>query len=389
MDKVTVGIVGTVFSMMYGICVPFAGITADIFNRKWMITIGVGVFSLGIFFSGWVSSVGALIITYGILNGIGQTFYYPSATSIISQLHVESRATAMSILQLGLYVGIVGCGALAGLVAGRGGEVWRVPYWGMGAMGVVWSVLLALLLRNTKPSKGLGGSQGEIIERPSIKEAIMSVLSKPTAVCIILGLAMMIYVDIGFKIWMPVFLRENFMEKVPSLARWYGLHAVCWHYLGAMVGVLIGSRAGDHLAVKRPVVRLETGIIGFAGAIPFIIGMANTSSIVGCCGAMLGFGFFRGIYDSNFIASFFEVVPARYHASGIGIMMGVAFLFGSLSSTILPWLSKMFGGDMASSMTSLAGFYFVGMIIVFGARVCFCRERRGRKKVEKRREVVE
>ena len=33
-----------------------------------------------------------LILTYGILNGFGQTFYYPSATSLISQLHAESRA---------------------------------------------------------------------------------------------------------------------------------------------------------------------------------------------------------------------------------------------------------------------------------------------------------
>ena len=113
-DAVSAGLVGTVFTLVYGICVPFAGLTADLFSRKWMVTIGVAVFCLGIFLSGFVASIGLLVVTYGILNGFGQTFYYPSATSLVSQLHKESRATAMSILQLGLYVGIVGCGGLAG-----------------------------------------------------------------------------------------------------------------------------------------------------------------------------------------------------------------------------------------------------------------------------------
>ena len=57
-DKVALGAVGTVFAMVYGICVPFAGLTADILNRKWMVTVGVAVFCSGIFLSGFVASVG-------------------------------------------------------------------------------------------------------------------------------------------------------------------------------------------------------------------------------------------------------------------------------------------------------------------------------------------
>ena len=53
-----IGVVGTVFTFMYGICVPFAGIAADLFRRKWMVTIGVAVFCCGIFCSGFVGTVG-------------------------------------------------------------------------------------------------------------------------------------------------------------------------------------------------------------------------------------------------------------------------------------------------------------------------------------------
>ena len=365
-DKVALGVVGTVFAMTYGICVPFAGLTADLFNRKWMVTIGVAIFCGGIFLSGFVASVGLLILTYGILNGFGQTFYYPSATSLISQLHKESRATAISILQLGLYIGIVGCGSLAGFVAGKGGESWRVPFWIFGGIGLAWVVALAIFLRDTKPVVVEGAAA-----KPSIKEAVRAVFAKPTAICVILGLAMMIYVDIGFKNWMPSHLQETFGQTCPFLKQWAGLHAVLWHYVGAIIGVLVGSRIGDRLVKGRPGIRLELGIAGLGLATPFIVWMAMTQSFALCCAAMRGFGLFRGVYDSNFMASFFDVVNPRYHASGVGIMMCVAFLFGSLSSTVLPWLAKALGGNMSWSMASLAGFYLVGVLLILLARTRF------------------
>ncbi len=373
-DKVSIGVVGTVFAMMYGICVPFAGIAADLFKRKWMVVSGVAIFCVGIFASGFVASVGLLILAYGVLNGLGQTFYYPSASSLVAQLHRDSRATAMSILQLGLYIGIVGCGTLAGLLAGKGGESWRMPFWIFGGVGLVWSLVMVFALRDTKPvdagGNGKGAAEGG---EPTIGEAVKAVFSKPTAICVIFGLAMMIYVDIGFKNWMPSFLQDNFLKDNPFLGRWYGLHAVLWHYLGAIVGVMLGSRLGDRLVKTRPGIRLELGLAGLGLAIPFIVWMANASSFAFCCAAMLGFGFSRGVYDSNFMASFFDVVNPRYHASGVGIMMCIAFLFGSLSSTVLPWLAKRLGGDMTLSMSSLAGFYLVGALVILLARVCFLR----------------
>ena len=367
-DRVAIGTVMTVFSMMYGLCVPFAGLTADLFNRKWMVTSGVAIFCLGIFFSSWVSTVGLLILTYGILNGFGQTFYYPSATSLISQLHKESRATAISILQLGLYIGIVGCGTLAGFIAGKGGESWRTPFMVFGGIGIAWAVVLAFFLKDTKPVVAEGA-----VKKASIPEALKAVFSKPTALCVTLGLAMMIYVDIGFKTWMPSYLQSNFMDSCPFLKQWAGLHAVIWHYAGAVLGVLGGSRFGDRLVRTRPGIRLELGIAGLGLAIPFILWMSTTPSFVLCCAAMFGFGLFRGTYDSNFMASFFDVIAPRYHASGVGVMMCVAFLFGSLSSTVLPWIAKTLGGNMSYSMASLAGFYLVGALILAVARCAFLK----------------
>jgi MFS family permease len=365
-DKIALGAVGTVFAMVYGICVPFAGLTADIFNRKWMVTIGVAVFCTGIFLSGFVTSVGLLMLTYGALNSFGQTFYYPSATSLVSQLHKDSRATAISILQLALYIGIVGCGGFAGWLAGKGGDSWRMPFWILGGVGLAWAVVLAVFLRNTKPA-----CSSSVVSKPSIREALKSVFSKPTAICVTIALAMMIYVDIGFKNWMPTHLQAEFLKANPFLRQWAGFHAVFWHYFGAAIGIIIGSRVGDRLADKRPGIRLEIGIAGLTFAIPFIVWMAITPSFVACCIAMFGFGMFRGVYDSNFMASFFDVVNPRYHASGVGVMMCIAFLFGSLSSTVLPFIAKLTGDNMSISMSSLGCFYLLGAGIILFARMCY------------------
>ena len=361
-DNVSVGFVGTVFALMYGLCVPFAGLAADLFNRKWMVAAGVLIFCCGIFCSGFVASTGLLILTYGILNGFGQTFFYPSATSLIAQVHAESRATAMSILQLALYIGLVGCGSLAGFLSGRGGESWRLPFWILGGLGLIWTVVLARFLPNTKPV-------ASPLVKPSLREAALAVFAKPTAICVIVGVAMVIYVDIGFKNWMPSHLQETFGAVYPSLRRLAGLHAVLWYCLGAGVGILSGSRFGDRWVKRYAGIRLELGVVGLGLAIPFIVWMSFTRSFVLCCVAMFGFGLFRGVYDSNCMASFFDAVNPRYHAFGVGIMMCVAFLFGSFSSTVLPWLQNSLGPS--TGIASLAVFYLIGALILLLARIRF------------------
>jgi hypothetical protein len=73
------------------------------------------------------------------------------------------------------------------------------------------------------------------------------------------------------------------------------------------------------------------------------------------------------------MASFFDVVTPRYHASGVGIMMCIAFLFGSLSSTVLPLIAKAFGGNMSLSMVSLGGFYMFGAAVILLSRLAFLK----------------
>ena len=360
-----IGLVATVFTFAYGLSVPFAGVAADLLNRKWMVVSGVFVFCLGIFASGFVAALGLLIVTYGLLNGFGQSFYYPSATSIIGQLHKETRATALSILQMGLYTGIIGCSAAAGFLAESGADGWRTAFRIFGGIGILWAVALAFLLRDTKPSVNGGETcspSEKPVEKPSLKEAFAVFIANPSAVLLAVGLGMMIYVDVGFKTWMPSHLESTFGVAKRSAA----LNAVLWHYLGAFVGVTLGGRFSDRLVAKRPSVRMETNMIGLACAVPFIVWMAYAPSLVVCGVAMALFGIFRGVYDSNLMASLFDIIPSRYHASGAGIMLCFGFVFGSTSPVVLGLLKEQFSSS--AGLASLAAFYLAGAAVILAAR---------------------
>ena len=368
-----IGAVATVFTFAYGLSVPFAGAAADLFNRKWMVVSGVFVFCLGIFASGFVASLGLMVVSYGILNGFGQSFYYPSATSIVGELHKETRATALSILQMGLYAGIVGCSAASGWLAEGGADGWRMPFKIFGGVGILWAVVMAFGLRGNSLDRinkinrisetdNPVNPVNPVQNKPTLKDAFKVFVGNPSALLLAAGLGMMIYVDVGFKTWMPSHLSESFGVAKGSAA----LNAVLWHYLGAFAGVTLGGRISDTLAKTRPSVRMETNIAGLALAVPFIVWMAYAPSLLACGIAMALFGVFRGVYDSNLMASLFDIIPQKYHASGAGIMLSCAFVFGSTSPVVLGLVKDSFSS--AAALASLAAFYLVGAAVIAIAR---------------------
>ena len=354
---VQIGLVSTVFTLMYGLTIPFAGFAADLFSRKWMVVIGVAIFCAGILSSGFVTCIGALVVTYGLVNGFGQPFYYPSSTSLISQLHADTKATALSLLQLGMYGGVIGCSWLAGWFAGLGTEGWRLPFKTLGVLGLVWVVVLAIFLKDTKPSQPSQPSQPSSLSF-QLLSALRAMFSKPAAILIALALGMEVYVDVGFKTWMPNYLAETFGVSKASA----GLNAVLWHYLGAALGIMLGSRLGDRLVRRVPSVRFMIIGGGLLLGVPFIVWMSLATSYVTCCVAMFLFGVFRGAYDSNNFAAFFDVVEPRYHASAAGFNLMIAFLFGCFSPTVLGWTKAHY--TMSTGLATLAIAYFVGFVLL-------------------------
>jgi len=354
------GSVMSVFTLVYALTVPFSGLAGDFLSRKKIVIFALAVFSAGVMGAGWATAILGITVCYGAVNGFGQSFFYPAATSLVQQLHAENKATALSILQLALYSGIILFSFASGKLLDVCGS-WQIPFKAFGLAGLVWASALVFLLRDTKPV-------AMQTAKPRMAEAISAVFSKPSALLLAAGLGMQIFVDVGFKMWMPTYLKETF----PGMsAASYGLHAVLWHYLGAFAGVMIGSRVADRFVRGRHGIRMEMNILGLVLGMPFIVWMAKADTFVVVCLAMGLFGFFRGIYDSNQFASIFDVIAPRYRASAMGIMLCLAFVFGSLAPMALGWVKDNF--SMSVGLVSLSGFFLLGALFILIARLRFLK----------------
>src|SRR5690349_7255976 len=81
------GLVATIFNWTYGVLVPLGGYLGDLLRRKWVITISVLLWSATTVLTGFSGGLISLIILRSLATGAGESFYYPSATSLIGQFH--------------------------------------------------------------------------------------------------------------------------------------------------------------------------------------------------------------------------------------------------------------------------------------------------------------
>ena len=355
------GLVATIFTICYGIFVPIAGYAGDVFRRRDVVFLSLLVFSVGTLLTGLVSGLVLLIVFRSFATGIGEAFYYPAANSLIAQYHEKSRATAMAIHQTANYTGVVIGGTLAGWVGATFG--WRYAFLTFGVIGIVWALYFLLRIRDDRQDRTREEAQAtETTEKIPVSEALRNTMFNRTLWLLSLAFGGMVFVNIGFLTWMPTFLIEKFSLSIPRA----NFDAMFYHHLAAYFGVLIAARISDRLAATRGTVRLETGMIGLFFGAPFIYLMGSSGDLWLVYAALAGFGFFRGVYDSNLFASLFDVLEPKYRATGSGLMLAFAFLIGSASPLLLGWARDHV--DLDTGITLLAAVYLVSSILIFIAR---------------------
>ena len=353
------GLISSVFTLVFGLSMPFAGLVADLFNRKRVLVFGAFLFAVGIFVSGFAAGLGMLFISYGIINSIGQSLMPPCNTSLISQYHDETRGTAFSIYQTAIYVGIVVCSVVSGYLAQLGEGGWRYAFWIFGAIAVLWAVVIAVFLKDTPQS-----TSGNKIGLDSVREALQAFLKKPSSLILMAGLGCYFFVTYAFKAWAPIFMIRSFPEMGTTQAVFHG---VFWFYLGAFFGVTLGGRLSDALKIRRPGIRFEVEFVGLALCIPFILMMAFVHSLPLMIIAILMFGFATGVYDSNIYAALFDVINPRFRAVGTGLFGCGGCIVGAFGPTVMGLLNDAFTPRL--SMASLAIFAVVGALALLSARV--------------------
>ena len=356
-SKTELGLVSSVFTWVFGMVMPFAGLIADLFSRKVVLVIGSFMFAVGIFVSGFASGLGMLMICYGVINSVGQSLMPPCNTSLISQYHDKTRGTAFSIYQTAIYLGIVVCSLGGVLIASHGG--WRYAFLIFGAIAIIWAVVILITLKDKPQARG-----SERISFSAVGEALKAFAKKPSSFLLMGGLGCYFFVTYAFKMWGPSYMQGKFPELTNMEATF---HSLCWFYLGAFIGVTLGGRISDALKSRRPGIRFEVEIVGLTLCIPFVLMLAYSQSLVLIIISLFLFGFATGVYDSNIYAALFDVIDPRYRAVATGLFGCGGCIIGALGPLVQGYLTDSFSPSFA--MAALTIFAVLGVFILLYARV--------------------
>ena len=346
------GLIASSLIWTYGFLVPIAGFLGDIFSRRNILAFCILFWSISTFFTGFASGLIPFILLLGIATGGGEAFYAPAANALLSEKYSRNRAFALSIHQTAIYFGIILSGVLAGYIGENYG--WRRSFNVFGVAGIVLSLIFMIRIKNEK--KVVRSSIRDI--KMSLIEAI-GVFTKPTVIMLTLAFACMVFVNVGYLTWMPLFLVEKYNMSVT----YAGFSSLIYHHIGAFFGVMIGSRLSDKLALTDPKKRLVIQSVALIGGAPFIFLMGFTNSQTITYTALALFGVMRGVYDSNIFASLYEVVKPSTRSSATGFMLMFAFLIGAFAPLILGILKPTLG--LAASFSSLSIFYALGAGFIF------------------------
>ena len=362
------GLSRTVFLFSYALMVPLAGIAADLLRRKWVIIVGALMFSASVFFTGWVGGFISMLVMYGFFNGIGQCMIPASCSSLIAQYHVKTRSTALSIYQIGLYFGVIIASSLSGWLGTIAEGGWRWAFWGFGAVGILWVLVLIFFLRDTPPIKTNAGGE----EKASFKEAALAMVSKPSAILLTFAFGMLVFGSNCFRTFMPLFLvkESGYGLSLGSAA----FHGVFWFYIGSFIGIFSGARFSDRFASKRPGLRLEIMALGLLLSAPTMAAMVYMPTLFLSCVMMFLFGIGGGFFDCNLYAGLFDVVAPRYRAAATGVYLCGAFFVGCPATAVLGYVGQHFSYQQGIAI--FGGTYLVGAIAVFLARTVFYKKDR-------------
>jgi MFS family permease len=340
---------------VYGLAAPLAGIVVDRARRKTVILGGLHAWSV-ICLATVVSRNFTHLFLFRAAEGLGETFYFPASTSMLSDYHGSlTRSRALGLHQTAVYMGTIGGGFFAGLIAEAYG--WRWSFVVFGGLGVLLGVVLTRFLvepprgaadaaegrpaRLRAPRFGASRDSSQAIEGERRRKgyekpplgfgAFLRLVGRtPTLLCLLGAFMCANFVAVVLLSWMPKFLYDRFHMGLAMS----GLTATVFVQLASMVGAPVGGWLADLWRRRSPRGRMAVQTVGVLGGAPFVVLCGMTTSVATLVVSLTLWGFFKGLYDANIFASAFDVVPFEARGRTAGFMNMIGWLAGGGSAPL-------------------------------------------------------
>ena len=258
-------LLGPAFALFYSsLAVPVAWL-ADRYSRRSLISAGMVAWSAFTAATGFAqSSLHVAIARIGV--GVGESAgAAPVQSLIVDYFPPERRATAFSILQMGVTIGQM-LGTLIGgvLVAPLG---WRNVFLVVGLPGIAVALLLRFTVR--EPARTAPAPRAATLadEFAAFAHSIGVLARIPTFVAIAFGGMVAAAAGTGFGFWVPqLFTRSHGM----SLAE-FGLTFGIVNGIAGIAGLIVSGTLADRLALFDARWRLRVAAGSVAFSMPILI----------------------------------------------------------------------------------------------------------------------
>lgn len=365
LDDVQVGLISSAFAWVYGLGAPFAGLIIDRIRRKTAILFGLISWSL-ICMATATSKTWRQLFGFMAAEGLGETFYFPGSMSIVSDYHGKAtRSRAMSAHQTSVYAGTILGSVFAGFIADQWG--WRHSFVIFGALGVVLGFVLFFFLREPKRGAADELDAGVPVERPRrlpVGETLRLIWKTPTVWTLFAAFVCANFVFVVVLGWMVVFLKDQF--KIESLT-WAALNAVLYLQVASIIGAPLSGYVADKLRRRTPRGRMMVQAAGVLCAAPFVFIVGNSQTFVLTVIALVGWGFFKGVYDANIFASAYDVIRPEARATAAGFMNAVGWLGGGGGPLVVGYIKKTLDITLGQAL-ALGGVAYIlsGIFLIIG-----------------------
>jgi MFS family permease len=362
-SKKELGAIGSAFMIVYAVLSPLAGRFADRVNRKYLITGGLLVWSLFTGLTSFCSQFWQFLFVRGA-EGLGETFYFPSSMSLISDYHSKrTRSRAMGFHHTGTYVGTIVGGILTGWLAQEYG--WQKPFYIFGSLGVLFAAILVLFLR--EPQREESEKTLVPVGPPAPLLNVVKALAKNPPALMSLGAFFLAnFVTLPFYAWLPTFIGEKFHVGVAQAA----FVGTVFFQLSSSLGAAIGGTVADHWRKRSSGGRFYTQSLGVLCYAPFLYFTSRVENYFVVIGMMCLFGLFKGFYDSNVWASLYDIIPVEQRASACGLANTLAWTAGSISVFLVGVIVDSGKLDMSQTfqLSPLLNLIMVGLLFTAGRR---------------------
>jgi MFS family permease len=344
-----------IFLWVYGFMSPVSGIIADKFNRKWLIVGSLFVWSAVTYGMGLANTFQQVYWLRAVM-GISEALYIPAGLSLIADFHSDkTRSLAIGIHMTGLYVGQALGGFGATIAAAY---TWHYTFHTFGLIGIAYSVILILFLREKKedPSEQLAG-RTLIKEKVPVFKGLAILLSNISFWIILFYFAVPSLPGWATKNWLPTLFAENLHIPMSQA----GPLSTITIAASSFIGVIFGGILSDRWVQKNIRGRIYTSAIGLGLTIPSLLLLGFGHSLFNVVGAGLCFGIGFGMFDANNMPILCQFVPQKLRATAYGIMNMVGVFAGAFITDLLGRSSD--AGNLGRSFAMLAGIVVIALII--------------------------